>query len=96
MLIQHSDVEGDMKILSITPLKLIPKRKFFGYCLNILTIFIFSLMYVLFNQIRCRWYLRLKLMFYYTQESEINYATHLLIVDCHGIMEIHKLKRTDK
>lgn len=52
-------------------------------------------MYI-FNYNRCRWYLRLKLIFYYNIESEINYATHLLIVDCHGNIEIHKLKRTDK
>ncbi|CAD8136104.1 unnamed protein product [Paramecium octaurelia] len=84
-MIKNSDLEGDLMIVTIIPLRIIGSRKIFGSVLSILTLFIFSLI--------CRWFISIKLSFYYKEEKEILYATHLLIINLHGEKEIHKVKR---
>ncbi|CAD8054516.1 unnamed protein product [Paramecium sonneborni] len=84
-MIKNSDLEGDLMIVNIMPLRIVRSRKIIGSILSLLTLFIFSLI--------CRWFINLKLLFYYKEEKEILYATHLFIINLHGEKEIQKVKR---
>lgn len=44
-MIKNSDLEGDLMIVTIIPLRIMGSRKIIGSILSILTLFIFSLMY---------------------------------------------------